>query len=66
MLWCHGTDTWHEQIKRLGENRFFSGAFVVFRYISTIFRTFCLEVMIYFVYLQTDGLVSPSLNLRMR
>lgn len=31
--------------KRLGEEWFFSGAFVVFRNISVIFRAFCLEVM---------------------
>lgn len=31
--------------KRLGEEWFFSGAFVVFRYISVIFRAFCLEVL---------------------
>lgn len=38
--------------KRLGEDRFFFGAFDVFRHISTIFRAFCLVVMENFVYLQ--------------
>ena len=33
-------------VKRLGEEWFFSGAFVVFRNISVIFRTFCFEVMV--------------------
>ena len=40
--------------KRLGEDKFFSGAFVVFYNISTIFRAFCLVVKIIFVYLQTE------------
>ena len=39
--------------KRLREDRFFSGAFVVFRHISEIFRLICLVVMRNFVYLQT-------------
>lgn len=39
--------------KRLGEEWFFSEAFVVFRHISVIFRVFCLEVIRFFVYLQT-------------
>ena len=43
--------------KRFGEDRFFSGAFVVFRCISVIFRVFCLMVKRNIVYLQTDGLV---------
>lgn len=38
--------------KRLGEDKFFSGAFVVFCHISVIFRTFCLVVFKNFVYLQ--------------
>lgn len=37
--------------KRLGEKLFFSGAFVVIRPISVIFRAFCLEVLGNFVYL---------------
>lgn len=39
--------------KRLGEERFFSEAFVVFHYISVIFRVFCLVIKRIFVYLQT-------------
>ena len=39
--------------KRLGEDRFFSGAFVVFRCISEILCAFCLVVLRFFVYLQT-------------
>lgn len=38
--------------KRLGEDKFFSGAFDVFRHISDIFLAFCLVVMRNFVYLQ--------------
>lgn len=38
--------------KRLGEDRFFFGAFVVFDCIFAIFRAFCLEVKRFFVYLQ--------------
>lgn len=41
--------------KRLGEDWFFSGAFVVFRFISVFFRAICLEVKRNFVYLQTKG-----------
>ena len=48
-----GTGTWHEQPKRLGEDRFFSEAFVVFHNISVIFRAICLVVLRFFVYLQT-------------
>ena len=59
-----GTGTWHEQVKRLGEDSFFSGAFVVFLCISEILCAFCLVVLRFFVYLQTDELVSPSLTLR--
>lgn len=43
--------------KRLGEVQSFSRAFVVFRYISVIFRVFCLMVKRKFVYLQSDELV---------
>lgn len=32
--------------KRLGEEGFFSEAFVVFHHISVIFRVFCFEVMV--------------------
>ena len=39
--------------KRLREESLFSGAFVVFRHISVIFRVFCLEVLGNFVYLQS-------------
>ncbi len=39
--------------KRLGEDWFFSGAFVVFCCISTIFRAFCLVEKRNLVYLQT-------------
>lgn len=39
--------------KRLREESFFSGAFVVFRHISAIFRVFCLVVFGFFVYLHT-------------
>ncbi len=39
--------------KRLREESFFSGAFVVFRHISDFFRIICLVVMRNFVYLQT-------------
>lgn len=39
--------------KRPGEDRFFFGAFGVFRCICAIFRAFCLVVMRKFVYLQT-------------
>lgn len=46
------------------EKTIFLGAFVVFRCICAIFRAFCLEVMRFFVYLQADGLVSLSLNLK--
>lgn len=35
----------------------FSGAFVVFRYISAFFRVFCLVVKRNIVYLQSDELV---------
>jgi hypothetical protein len=41
--------------KRLGEDWFFSGAFVDFRCISAIFRLICLEIKVFFVYLQSDG-----------
>lgn len=44
--------------KRLGEEWFFSGAFVVFYHISAIFLVFCLEVKINFVYLQTERYVA--------
>ena len=37
--------------KRLGEDKFFSGAFVVFCHISVVFREFCLVVLSFFVYL---------------
>ena len=40
--------------KRLGEDKFFSGAFVVFCHISVIFREFCLVVLGNFVYLPTE------------
>lgn len=39
--------------KCLGEEWFFSEAFVVFRRISDIFRVFCLVVFGFFVYLHT-------------
>lgn len=39
--------------KRLGEDMFFSGAFVVFRHISAIFCVFCLVIFGNFVYLHT-------------
>ena len=39
--------------KRLGEDKFFSEAFGVFRHISAIFRVFCLVVKKNFVYLHT-------------
>ncbi len=42
-------------VKRLGEDRFFSGAFVVFRHISAIFCVFCLVVLGNFVYLPRSG-----------
>lgn len=38
--------------KRLGEDRFFSGAFVVYCHIFIFFRVFCLVVKRNFVYLQ--------------
>lgn len=41
--------------KRPGEDKFFSGAFVVFRRISAIFRKFCLVVMEFFVNLPAKG-----------
>jgi hypothetical protein len=51
--------------KRLREESLFSGAFVVFRHISDIFRLICLVVMRNFVYLQTvkgvDFLSHPKL-----
>ena len=37
--------------KRLGEDRFFSGAFDVFYHFSVIFRAFCLVIRRKFVYL---------------
>ncbi len=40
-------------VKRLGEDYFFSGAFVFFQHISAIFRAFCLVVFGNFVYLHT-------------
>lgn len=40
--------------KRLGEDMFFSGAFVVFRHISAIFRVFCLVILGNFVNLPTE------------
>ena len=40
--------------KRLGEDSFFSGAFVVFCRVSAIFRIFCLVILRYFVYLQAE------------
>jgi hypothetical protein len=39
--------------KRLGEECFFSGAFVVFYHISAIFRAFCLVILGNFVNLHT-------------
>ncbi len=51
---------WHQQAKRLGGDRFFSEAFVVFHCITNIFRVFCLEVWRNFVYLQTVGLESMN------
>lgn len=45
--------------KRLGEDKFFSGAFVVFCHISVIFREFCLVVLGNFVYLQAVKGVAP-------
>ena len=39
--------------KRHGEDRFFSGAFVVFYHISAIFRAFCLVIRGFLVYLHT-------------
>ena len=49
---CQGTGTEHQPSKRLGEEGFFSGAFVVFRHISVIFSLICLEGKRFFVYLQ--------------
>lgn len=40
--------------KRLGEDRFFSGAFGVFLQISVFFREFCLVIKEIFVYLHTS------------
>ena len=40
--------------KRPGEDRFFSGAFVVFCHISAIFCAFCLVIKRIFVYLRTE------------
>ena len=48
--------------KRLGEDRFFFGAFGVFYYISAIFCLFCLVEMIYFVYLHIVKGVSISFH----
>lgn len=48
--------------KRLGEDKFFSGAFDVFRNISAIFFVFCLVEKIYFVYLQPEKGVVPTNN----
>ena len=45
--------------KRLGEDKFFSGAFDVFRHISAIFRVFCLVVLGFFVYLQAEKGAAP-------
>ena len=39
--------------KRLGEEWFFSGAFVVFYHISAIFLVFCLVIRGFLVYLPT-------------
>ena len=47
------------ECKRLGEDKLFSGAFVVFRHISVNFRVFCLEVLRKFVYLQSTKGVMP-------
>lgn len=41
---------------RLGEERLFSGAFVVFRHISDFFCPNCLEVKRFFVYLPTESM----------
>ena len=48
--------------KRLGEDRFFSGVFV-FCLISDIFRSFCLVIMKYFVYLQAERVLQQSVPL---
>lgn len=45
--------------KRLGEYRFFSGAFVVFHRIFVIFRAFCLVGKRNFVYLRTEKGFAP-------
>ena len=42
-------------VKRLGEDWFFSGAFVVFAIFLLFFHVFCLVVKRKFVYLQTDS-----------
>lgn len=43
--------------KRVGEDRFFSGAFVVTSCISAIFRLICSVILRFSVYLQSDKLV---------
>lgn len=48
-----GTSAMISIAKRLGEEWFFFEAFGISRYISVIFRVFCLEVKGFFVYLQT-------------
>lgn len=46
--------------KRLGEDKFFSGAFVVFRNIFVVFRMFCLAVKRNLVFLQAEKALLPT------
>ncbi len=45
--------------KRLGEDKFFSGAFGVLCHISVIFREFCLVVKRILLNLHTEKVLSP-------
>jgi len=56
---CH---RWHRQAKRLGEDWFFSGAFGVFTAFVLFLCLICLEVMSFFVYLQTKIVILSTTN----
>lgn len=53
MKWLAGDRFVISIAKRPGKERFFSGAFAVFRRISDIFRVICLVIKRIFVYLHT-------------